>query len=248
VFKAFYLRATTPNGPTNEKHRLIPGLRLHLNGLPDPLYLRTANSDFLVFNEIFETGEYRPILQWNMPADPTVLDLGGNIGLASVYFASVLPKSRIVVVEPDGGNCEVIRRNTQGLTRAGRLRVIEAFVAARDGSAAIDRNARSWAFKMSNDSSSPSSEQIPCVSVSSLIRDTGFEHVDLLKCDIEGAESAVFADCREWIARVSHLIVETHAPYSNDDLYGHLRSAGWEFEVLKELQEDKVGLCFLRRR
>jgi FkbM family methyltransferase len=252
LVKAFYLRATTPDRPVDQPPRFIPGLRLQLNGLPDPLYLRSANSDFLVFNEIFENGEYQPIRQWNLPADATIFDLGGNIGLASVYFGSILPKSRIMVVEPDADNCRIIRQNNQGMIQAGRLRIVEAFVAATDGTAGIDRNARSWAFKMVDESApngdNGNREQIRCLSVPSLMTESGFDRIDLLKCDIEGAEANLFAHCRDWIGQVSHLIVEAHAPYRNADLYQHLREADWEFDVLKELQEDKVGLCFLKGR
>lgn len=247
LLKAFYLRATTPDRPVAASPRLIPGLRLQLNALPDPVYLRSANSDFLVFNEIFENEEYTPMRQWNLPADATIFDLGGNIGLASVYFGSILPKSRIMVVEPDAENSRLIRQNNQGMIRAGRLRVVEAFVAGEDGTAGIDRNARSWAFKMA-DGAAPDQEQIRCISMPRLIVESGFDHIDLMKCDIEGAEAGLFARCRDWIGQVSHLIVETHTPYRNVDLYQHLREAGWEFDVLKELQEEKVGLCFLKRK
>jgi FkbM family methyltransferase len=246
--KAFYLRATTPDRAIPQKPGPVTGVRLHLNELPDPVFLRTGNSDFLVFAEIFENGEYRDIGKWNIADHATVVDLGGNIGLASLYFGSVLKKSRIVVVEPDADNCDVIRKNCQGLIRAGRLQIVQAFAAADDGSAGIDRSTRSWAFKMASENSADHAERIRCISLPSLMRESGFEKIDLLKCDIEGAEAALFAGCRDWIGAVSHLIVETHAPYRNPDLYKQLRDAGWEFDVLKELQEEKVGLCFLKRR
>jgi hypothetical protein len=64
---------------------------------------------------------------------------------------------------------------------------------------------------------------------------------------VEGAESALFANCRDWIGCVSHLIVETHAPYRNSDLFQHLTEANWPFEVLTEIKKRGVELCFLKR-
>jgi FkbM family methyltransferase len=252
VTKAFYLMATTHDRPPKPP-RFLRSLRLTLRDLPGSVYsscqvyLRRRDSDILVFREIFEGGEYRPIERWSLPPDATILDLGGNIGLASLYFESVLPQARIVAVEPDRANCHMIRRNCQAMIRDGRLRVLEAFVAATDGSAGINRNARSWALRMAG-VEGPESEQIRCVSMPSLIRESGFERIDLLKCDVEGAEAQIFVHCRDWMHRVSHLIVETHAPYRNSDLHQHLRDAGWEFDLLQDDQGKKVGMSFLRRR
>jgi hypothetical protein len=79
------------------------------------------------------------------------------------------------------------------------------------------------------------------------MRENGLDKIDLLKCDIEGTESELFANCKDWISRVDHLIVETLAPYRVADLTQHLREAGWPFDVLSEFQDDKLGLAFFRR-
>ena len=38
----------------------------------------------------------------------------------------------------------------------------------------------------------------------------GLDRIDVLKCDIEGAEAELFADCRSWIGRVGAMVVECH--------------------------------------
>ena len=47
-----------------------------------------------------------------------------------------------------------------------------------------------------------SGETIACVGVPALLRDAAFDEIDLMKCDIEGAESDLFRDCHGWIGRV----------------------------------------------
>lgn len=220
------------------------------------MWLRRRDSDFLVFQEIFENGEYRPIKEWNLPSDSIVLDLGANVGLSAVYFASVLPEAKIVSVEPDHSNCESIRRSCSDLIASGKVQVVEAFVAAKDGSARIDRSTRSWAFRMASDSASVAepdgtaavADRVACVSIPTLMLQSGVTRIDLLKCDIEGSEAELFAHCQEWIGSVSHLIVETHAPYKIDQLIRQLDQANWAFDILGLLQEANVGLAFLRRR
>jgi hypothetical protein len=75
---------------------------------------------------------------------------------------------------------------------------------------------------------------------------TGF--IDLLKCDIEGAEAEVFSDCRAWIKRVRNLVIELHLPYSRQQLLRDLQRGGGRFEVTAESPgaEDST-LLFLRQ-
>jgi hypothetical protein len=47
--------------------------------------------------------------------------------------------------------------------------------------------------------------------VPDLLRDAGWTHADMVKCDIEGAECAVFADTHAaWLHRLDALVAETH--------------------------------------
>jgi FkbM family methyltransferase len=244
--KDFIFRSTS-DSRTPRPSALIPmPLSLSLRTLRDPVYLRVSNSDFAVFEEIFDRDEYSAIKQWKLPDKANIIDLGANIGLASVYFTALLPNASVVVVEPDQDNCRVLRRNCKRLLRDSRLQVFRAFIAASDGTAGIDRDESSWAFHKV-DTIDSSHEAVPCVSMAHLLAACRFEQIDLLKCDIEGTERELFTDCVQWIGRVKHLVVETHAPYLNTDLYRDLRAAGWEFEIALERQNDVDGIAFLRR-
>ncbi len=219
---------------------------LRLRPWPDGLYLRRAGSDILVMQEIFEDRIYRPVEQWSLRPKPTILDLGGNIGLATMYFVSIFPEAEVVVVEPEQANRKLLEQNCAGMVAGKRLKVAGNFVGARDGFAGIDRGADSWAFRKV-DSGTVAAEQIECLSMPSLMQRFGLAQVDLLKCDIEGSEAEVFADCAGWIHRVRFLIVETHGSYRLTDLYGHLKKAGWDFKNHHQLQTEREGLCFLEQ-
>ena len=58
----------------------------------------------------------------SMPIPKSVLDLGANIGATTAHYESMWPDAQIVAVEPDPGNAEVLRVNTNE-------KVIEAAVA-----------------------------------------------------------------------------------------------------------------------
>jgi hypothetical protein len=75
------------------------------------------------------------------------------------------------------------------------------------------------------------------------------DRIDLLKCDIEGSEAELFANCAPWIDRVRNLVIEVHPPYSPALLHQHLRAAGWEFDVCDEQQRGpEFFLCALSRK
>jgi FkbM family methyltransferase len=219
---------------------------LHLRALGEPIAVRPATSDFSVVRQIYELGEYEPARAWTLPPGSTYWDLGGNIGLATLYFDSVFPGLRILAVEPDHENRQVLEQNCRHLIESGRMTVREAFVAAADGAAGIDRGDEAWGFKKID--AAPGAAAIPCLSVRTLLSQTGHEQIDLLKCDIEGSEIELFKNCAPWIGRVRHLIVETHDPYSVHALYDDLRRAGWDFDITYDSQGNGFGLCFLRRK
>jgi FkbM family methyltransferase len=242
--KAFLLRVAA----TRPGRRVFGGrvYSLNLRGLGEPIYVRSGTSDFLVVSEIFEQGAYRSAETFDRFTDSILIDLGANIGLSTRYFASLFPAARIIVVEPDRANRELLELNCRSLIEAKRLTIMEAFVAATDGRAGIDRRNDSWAYRKIEPIHS-TDESIECVSLTTLLERNRIEKIHVLKCDIEGAEAELFDGANAWINKVRYLIVETHAPYSLAALYGDLRKAGWEFKVLRESNGVEVSQCFLER-
>jgi FkbM family methyltransferase len=244
VWHTFSLRYTASQDGVVDQQP--PTTTLQLRGMPHPVTIRPGTTDFLVVHEILERGDYEPIRQWNLPSDATIVDLGGNIGLATLFFDQLLSQSRCTIVEPDEENRRLIRINCRHLIDSRRLEVYGAFVGARDGHASIDRSGGSWGFRKV-DSVPADAEAIECISMPTLIARRGLTKIDLLKCDIEGSEVELFRTCQPWISQVEHLIVETHGEYRLSNLYADLHAAGWEFEVLTDHQRSKTGVCFLRR-
>lgn len=74
--------------------------------------LRLFTSDIPIFHQVFAARDY------DSPALPatagTIVDLGANIGLASVFFALRYPSARIFALEPDPKNFAALVRNTTG--------------------------------------------------------------------------------------------------------------------------------------
>jgi len=172
--------------------------------------LRPFTSDALVFEQIFTHREYDSP---HLPDEATtIMDLGANIGLASLFFAWRYPAARILAVEPDGSNFTQLTRNTA--EHRARILTREGAVWTQDGTIGLLREndlgkpIPEWGIRVT---ASGSPENVPCYSIPTLMSESGFGIVDILKCDIEGAEADIFAaGTSDWLDRVRLIIIETH--------------------------------------
>src|SRR4028119_433022 len=79
------------------KRRKSGMIRLDIPALAHPLHLRAGTSDLYMFEEVFIDGEYNIASE----LDPKlIIDVGANVGFASVYFANRYPKPTITATAP----------------------------------------------------------------------------------------------------------------------------------------------------
>jgi FkbM family methyltransferase len=164
-----------------------------------PKELRHRLGAILVLEEVFVDEVYGA----DLPDDAeTIVDLGGHVGLSTLYFAVRYPRARIVVVEPNPAVHRRLRRNTVGLARA----IIDAVaVAGSMGETGLRTGGSSWAARLDESAEL----RVQTVRLSVLFARHALESVDLLKFDIEGAELDAL-DLRE-LDRVAQIVGEVHA-------------------------------------
>jgi hypothetical protein len=57
-------------------------------------------------------------------------------------------------------------------------------------------------------------ESFEAVTIGELLKNSGYEKIDILKLDIEGAEKEIFSDGYEdWLGKVNIIIIELHDWY-----------------------------------
>jgi hypothetical protein len=72
--------------------------------------------------------------------------------------------------------------------------------------------------------------------------------IDLLKCDVEGAEGEIFANCSDWIARVRNILVEIHSPCSAASIRSDILRNGGAFQALELLEPHGLPSLLLLQR
>ena len=65
--------------------------------------------------------------------------------------------------------------------------------------------------------------------------------IDLLKCDVEGAERELFESCSSWLPHIRLASVECHHPYTQEDLLSALRANGVDVDVLSSESTPEFG-------
>lgn len=178
-----------------------------LTGLNQSIRLRTMTSDVHCFEKVFLYREY------DVPfaIEPTlIVDAGANIGMASLFFRERYPQARIVAVEPESSNFELLTYNCRG------LRMLSAYQAAiwpeKCELKIRDSGAEKWAFSVtSTEGGAPAEAAVRALTIPDLMSTEGIDRIDLLKLDIETAEKELFSrNTDTWLPRVDLIIIELH--------------------------------------
>jgi FkbM family methyltransferase len=197
--------------------------------------LRAGSTDLWVFNQIFLRQEYRPAAG-NLG---TVLDLGANIGLASIYFLHRNPLAQVVAVEPDPDNYNLCVRNLKPY--GDRAQVVLGAVWSESTRLVLSphEDGKEWAVRVTEPSAGCPDQTVQGWSVPELLDRAGIEDLDLLKVDIEGSELALFSNsCEGWLPRVRNAVIELHGPACEDAFRQAM--AGYQFE---QAYSGELVLC-----
>jgi len=157
-------------------------LDLAFEGRPFSIWMNDRTG-LAAFEEVFIRGEYAiPDI-----ADiRTVVDVGANIGVASVYFCMRYSGIRLYAVEPDAGVCAVLRRNLAAFPDAS---VHQCALSDVDGTIDFHIHPTS-SIASSLQSRAPGEKIVPVQSrtLDTFMKEQGIRAIDLFKFDVEGAE------------------------------------------------------------
>jgi len=231
-------------------HRLCGRLPLPFNRQPmliryagqnPPVLLRAGTVDFTIWDHLFQRGEY-DAAHVALPNAKTVLDLGANVGVSIRLWRHWWPGCTVVACEPDPANHRLANRNLELLHDTDNLHLFRAAAVARPRRVSMRRDGfDDSSFEIQD----ADTGEVDGLTVPQLLERAGVEGpIDLLKCDIEGAEEELFGDCHDWIDRVGAILIEVHGEYTQDRLEADLAAAGWRGapSVLHDFDGGRVVL------
>jgi len=171
------------------------------------IHVRTNSPDLTVAISCLFSKEYEGI---SVPNAKFIIDAGANIGASALYFASKFPDARIVAVEPEDGNFDLLVKNSQH--NKNIIPVKAAIWWKTQKKNIYDQHTGHWGYTIADGPGdwAVMGQEIDCVTIDSLMKTYGAEKIDLLKMDIEGAEKEVLENSSGWIDAVDVITAELH--------------------------------------
>lgn len=182
------------------KSRIV---RFTLPHIQSPILMRSKTMDYCAFEQVFMDGDYE------IPADPEpqfILDGGAHAGYASIYFANKFPNARIISVEPEPSNFQMLVENTKHYSNVTPINA--AIWNRRTRLDIINPDDKNMSFQVGTSSSG--NGLVETITLDEILNMSDHHFIDILKLDIEGAEKEVFSSSENWLERVGILIVELH--------------------------------------
>ncbi len=165
--------------------------------------LRCRTSDIDIFEQIFIEEEYHHDFQYE---PKTIIDAGANIGLSAIYYAKKYPNAKIIALEPESDNFSFLKKNTISYKNIIPLKkglwYKDAYLKI------VNPDGRNFAFYL--EEAEEENFDIEAVTIDGLMKQYHFNHIDILKIDIEGSEKEVFSAASAWIDKVSMVAIELH--------------------------------------
>ncbi|MBI3471045.1 MAG: FkbM family methyltransferase [Candidatus Solibacter usitatus] len=200
------------------------------------LFFRDNFGDITNLVKVVCQGEYR-VRQ--LPQRGAILDVGANIGMASVWFSRYNPGRPIHCFEPVPECAELIQSSCPS------AEVHAVAVGARPGRIALQVDADHVIASCIPTQWKTHTEQFEVVTLDDFSRARGLDEVALLKIDAEGMEVEILQGARETLPRTAQVILETHGRERHDQTIALLRDAG--FAIDSQQFAGSTGLVFASR-
>jgi FkbM family methyltransferase len=165
--------------------------------------MRPNTSDVRTFCQLYINKEY----DFEFARPQVIVDAGANIGFFTLQMKSQFPETKIICIEPDADNFNILKKNTSyyenifcencGLwNKNTKLKVYDKY------------NLGKWGMVVEEDSKNGT---IPAISINTIFEKYSLKSIDLLKLDIETSEKQVFLDnYAGWLPKVKTIVIELH--------------------------------------
>ena len=183
------------------RHKHGADVTLRLRSLAHPITVRPGSQDVgAIMNNVVRQ-EYGQLDATFVPA--TVVDAGAYIGDTAAYFLTRFPSARVLALEP---NRESYKRAYQNLGAYGdRVVLLDRALWDRETELRLSGGQTGAAITADGD------HVIQTITIPEIMSRLNVDTIDLLKLDIEGAESTVVpSGVGGWLRCIRKLLLETH--------------------------------------
>jgi FkbM family methyltransferase len=213
------------------------GMHWGLTQFGVPIKLETRrypSSDLGIMFQIFCKQEYLPAVELlrkqNPGRAPRIFDAGANVGFSALYFKAAFPDCELQCLEIDDDNFAQLKKN---LSPWKGVILAEHALWKKDAFLTIGRDFRDQSecsyYTMESETPTP----LRGFSLRHFMNTAGWDHIDLLKIDIEGSERYLFETpelARDVLSTTNILALEIHDEFNiRATILGFLEQEGFQY-------------------
>ena len=237
IFKNWYEYPTIYYKLTSKKFSMLEtksGIKIKL---------RTNSTDLMALTHVWLIGEYKR-KNFEINTEDVVIDVGGHIGLFSLYASQFCKSGKIFTFEPVKENFQLLSENVS-LNNLSNLKTFNLAVSNSNSSRKLYLNEDAAGHSMFSESSQ--SITVNSISLKQIFDDNDIIHCDFLKLDCEGSEYEIIKNLpKEYFQKIKKMIIEYHMADTHPELLSELmeilKSHNYEIETKKLF--DDIGFLY----
>ena len=208
--------------------------------------IRKNSTDLMALTHVWLIGEYKR-KNFEIKTDDTVIDVGGHIGLFTLYASQFCKTGSIFTFEPEKENFELLSENIS----SNNLNHVKSFnLAVSNSSSSVTLYLNEDTAGHSMFSKSSQSITVNSISLKKIFDENNIDHCDFLKLDCEGSEYEIIKNLpSEYFQKIQKMVIEYHMtdthPELLDELVKILKSQNYKLET-KTLFND-IGFLYAIR-
>ncbi|OEK05363.1 FkbM family methyltransferase [Roseivirga misakiensis] len=184
--------------------------------------------------------------------NPTIIDIGGNVGFFSLFMLSQFPKAKVIAFEPMPFNFQQLAHYQSTYSTLDWTIENKAVSSNRDGIKLFSSTIDGFSTMASVFTDQGKGEEINVETVvfSDVIETYGLTKIDLMKLDCEGSEYAIlYGMSDDQFDLVSNFSIETHPGQSGNQNHSALVSFLKEkkYDLVDQMNSDGTGYIWAWR-
>ena len=248
----------------NAFHRLFKN-QIKVIGFNNTLLNLVPNdyiSGRIIFSEAYEPMSLNLALEVLTKSNGSFIDVGANIGLYTSVISNTFKDKKIVAIEPERGNYEILNKNI-ALNKVNKHKVCTLNIAVGSTTKLIQLECpvynNNGTFRVVVDESNPAGNYYPMLDLNTVFKNLNIDDISLMKIDVEGFEMEVFKGMNWEVSYKPKNIIMEFSDYvsrtgtTSDEIMNFLTVKGYKpytvdnkpYLINNELPEDNLIFTLL---
>lgn len=217
------------------------------------IFLRENTMDAFILWETFGHKAYE-YSGFEIKPQDTVVDIGGHIGIFSVYAARKAYKGLVLSFEPFRENFEILKKNKE-LNKLANLKINNLAITSKGGYINLNISKSNSGGHSIHGVDTEETLKVSSITLKDIFERNKIKKIDYLKIDTEGAEFDIILNSpKEIFKKISKIVMEYHDFVSERNnhrqIIDYLRKCGFKVSIKGSAFVRKVfklGIILARR-